>query len=125
MLTALCRFCQVEEEDTTKAIAPLQEKMKDMSAFTKARTVLMVQTVEAVKAEIADAPIAEIERTHAPVTILLDWLTAAIEVAGASLECRKAAKAAAEEKGDEYTEQVEDEITDKPEEAAEEPAAEE
>ncbi len=38
----------------------------------------------------------------------------------AALECRRAAKAAADEKGEEWTEQVEDDVTDAapPEEAA-------
>jgi hypothetical protein len=128
LVQAVVRFTQLEVsceswEESQAAIAGLEEKLSSMDAFTVARTCLMSQTVETTKSAITQVPFTALERTHAPITLLVDWLVAAVEVAEASLECRKAEKVAVEEKGDEYTKQVEDEVTDKPKEEA--PPAEE
>jgi len=89
------------------------------------RDVLMVQTEEAVRASIDGIDMKNVERTHVPIGLLQEWLCLALDVHGAAVEVRKAAKAKAEEAGEEYADAVEDNVTDKPAEAAaEEPAAE-
>merc|ERR1711865_773559 len=91
--------------------------------LNRARTCTMATTAQAVKAVIEAENVPELERTHAPISLLLDWGKAMIESSEASLACRQAAKAVADEKGDEFTTQVEDNVTDKP--AEEAPAADE
>lgn len=84
---------------------------------------LMVQSAETTKAAIEGVDIKNVERTHVPIAMLMDWLVMALEVHTAGVAVRTAAKAKAEEAGETYEGQVEDVITDKPEEAAaEEPA---
>merc|ERR1711998_591841 len=67
------------------------------------RDLLMVQSTEAIKAAIEGVDLKNVERTHAPISLLVDWLNAALEL-------QEAADAA----GEPYEEQIEDNITDKP-----------
>jgi len=131
LLQSLCRFiqpipvasdtweeCQVQCKDmVAKLVAP-----ETAHRLNKARTCVMATTAQAVKAVLEEANVPELERTHAPISLLLDWGKAVIETSEAALAIRQAAKAVADEKGDEFTEQVEDNVTDKP---AEAPPAEE
>jgi hypothetical protein len=132
VLQSLCRFaaptpqasstweeCQTQCKDLVeKLVAP-----ETAHRLKKARTCLMAETAQAVKVVIEGADVSELERTHAPISLLLDWGKAMIETSEAALAIRQAAKAVADEKGDEFTEQVEDTVTDKP--ADEAPLAEE
>lgn len=86
------------------------------------RDVLMVQSAEAIKATLEGIDTKNVERTHVPISMLMEWLQQAIVVHDAAVEVRKAKKAAAEEAGGTYEDAVEDNITDKP---AEAPPAEE
>eukprot|EP00658_Telonema_sp_P-2_P026751 TRINITY_DN20825_c0_g1_i7.p2 TRINITY_DN20825_c0_g1~~TRINITY_DN20825_c0_g1_i7.p2 ORF type:complete len:125 (-),score=45.79 TRINITY_DN20825_c0_g1_i7:343-717(-) len=124
MLLTQCEGPLGSWEECQQSLSQLKDKMSNMEAFITPRTCTMAQSVEAVKATLAGANLPELARTHCVISILVDWALGAVEVAEASLEVRKAAKAEAEETGDEYTEQVEDDITDKPAEA-EEPTTEE
>merc|ERR1719502_2201013 len=83
-----------------------------------AREVLMVQSGEGVQAAIEGIDIKNVERTHVPIALLMDWLVQALEVQAAAVEVRKAAKEAAEAAGEPYDTQVEDTVTDKPAEEA-------
>jgi len=83
-----------------------------------ARDCLMAQSVEAVKTLIEGVDIKNVERTHVPIALLMEWMTAALEVQSAAVEVRKAKKAAAEAAGEPFEEAVEDHITDKPAEEA-------
>jgi len=84
-----------------------------------ARDMLMVQSTEAVKTAIEGVDLKNVERTHAPISLLVDWLNAALELQAAATAVRKAKKEAADAAGEPYEEQIEDIITDKPVEEAE------
>merc|ERR1712195_182467 len=107
LLQSLCRFTQPIPV-ASDSWEECQVQCKDM----------MATTAQAVKAVVEEANVPELERTHAPISLLLDWGKAVIETSEAALAIRQAAKAVADEKGDEFTEQVEDNVTDKPAEAA-------
>jgi len=83
-----------------------------------AREVLMVQSAESIKATIAEVNGKDVERTHVPISVLLEWLSVALEVQAAAVEVRKAKKAEAEAAGEAFEEQIEDTVTDKPAEEA-------
>merc|ERR1719263_129314 len=78
------------------------------------RDLLMVQSTEAIKAAIEGVDLKNVERTHAPISLLVDWLNAALELQAAATAVRKAKKEAADAAGEPYEEQIEDNITDKP-----------
>jgi len=91
---------------------------------SKPREVLMVQSAESIKATLEPYTTKNMERSHIPISMLMEWLSAALEMQAAAVALRKAAKAKAEESGEDYTEAIEDTVTDKPAEVAPEAAAE-
>jgi len=82
------------------------------------RDVLVVQSSDSIKAALEGIDAKNVERTHVPISILMEWLTEALVVHDAAVEVRKAAQAEAEAAGNPYDTPVEDNITDKPVEEA-------
>jgi len=92
--------------------------MFEKTDVSVARDVLTAQTAASVKAMIEGIATKNVERTHVPISNLLEWLNQAILVHDAAVEVRKAKQAAAEADGAAYDEKVEDTITDVAEEEA-------
>lgn len=81
---------------------------------TVVRDLLMVQSAESVKAMLEGTDIKNVERTHVPIAMLMEWLQQALVVHAAAVEVRKAEKEAADAAGTPFETPVEDNITDKP-----------
>lgn len=92
--------------------------MLEAADVSVARDVLMVQSGESVQAAIEGVDIKNVERTHVPVAVVMEWLVQALVVHGAGVAVRTAKKAKAEEAGEAFEEAVSDNITDKPAEEA-------
>jgi len=129
VLQALLNFLQVPEGDCDswdkcKAYVATDEFKATIEKVdvTVAKDVLVCQSSAAVAAALEGTDGKNVERTHVPISSLLEWLSQALAVHDAAVEVRKAKKAAVEATGSEYTEQVEDNVTDKPDEEVAPPA---
>jgi len=122
---AMC-FAKVAAEEGASSWKECQEAIKQdgfwaaLGAFDPSVPCerAQCQSAAAVAAALEGIDEKNVQRTHVPISLLLQWVRKALELHAAAVAVRQAKKAAAEEAGEPFEEQVEDTVA-----GGEEPAA--